>query len=171
MAECDYRVKQEGAPMLAPYMGKRLHKCPVKDFRLCLRGGQTKFEELCPSLSAELEGITQGAVVLQLVGDPDSLPPTEEQPEKEKVSPGPAEEAASTPDGAKVDLPLLYLVCWRGKSAQLNSLCNKHELAQMQQVLDSILGPVKEEANDDSSKKAAEQDEVCKDDAGTTENI
>lgn len=64
----DYRIAQDGAHLVAPFMRKRKVPCDAADFAQLLQGGQIDFTQLSEQLVAHLEPLDPGSVVCVLGG-------------------------------------------------------------------------------------------------------
>ena len=108
---CDYRLSQDGAYLLAPYVTARRVNVTVQDFCNLLGGGMVSFSTLAPASVLALTPMSIGSLLC-------SYTYSEEDRVTSKLS-------ASAPPTMGSAIHTFHMVCWRGVTRAINVMCSK----------------------------------------------
>ena len=148
----DYRLVQDGASALLPYIQTRKVFVTVQDFSNLLEGGLVSFSTLSSTTVQALSSISSGGVIAVYkfnssdiirtssgTGDNSSSSSVEKTAEKPvDDSSVPTEPVAVGQEGQQYPEHYLNAICWRGNTRTLNVMCGKVEIESMKHQLAAL---------------------------------
>jgi hypothetical protein len=122
----EYRLLQEGASALLPFITRRKVTVNIQDFCNLLGGGLVSFSTLSAPTVQQLSGLSSGVFVCHYAYSPEDQAPvmgnTAELP-LQVFGPGPFH---------------FYAVCWRGASRSINVMCGKLDIDRIKHQLEAL---------------------------------
>ena len=147
----DYRLVQDGASALLPYIQTRKVFVTVQDFSNLLEGGLVSFSTLSSTTVQALSSISSGGVIAVYkfnssdiirassgTGDSSSSSVVENTAEKPVDDSSVHTEPATACQGQQYPEHYLNAICWRGNTRTLNVMCGKVEIESMKHQLAAL---------------------------------
>ena len=149
----DYRLVQDGASALLPYIQSRKVFVTVQDFSNLLEGGLVSFSTLSSTTVQALSSISSGGVIAVYKfnssdiirastgnGNDSSSSSSVENTSEKSVDDSsiPTEPVAFGQEGQQYPEHYLNAICWRGNTRTLNVMCGKVEIESMKHQLAAL---------------------------------